>query len=60
MPKFRVDVILARTYGTVVVEAEDEFRAAEEAASLEAEAFDREEDQSTYILDVYETEGWEQ
>lgn len=54
MPKYRVDVILARTYGTVVIDADNIDAAKEAALDLEAEDFDSGVDYSIDVLDVYE------
>lgn len=54
MPTYRVEAILARSYGTVTIEAKDEFEAKEIATDMQAEDFDRAVDYSLDILDVYE------
>ena len=54
MPKYRVEVILARTYGTAVIEAEDEMMARDMASSMEGDEFDTAVDYSLDVLDAYE------
>ena len=51
--KYRAEVILSRTYGTIVVEADDENEAREIVTDMEYEDFDTAVDHSLDILEIY-------
>lgn len=54
MPKYRVDSIISRTYGTVVIEADTEDEARQKAWDLEVEEWDQGVEYAMDIIACYE------
>lgn len=56
MPTYRVEAVLARTYGSAIIEADTPELAREIANEMTDDEFDTAEDLSLDVLDVYPEE----